>query len=68
MSRKYFQEVLTFQPFLNYVINLCHNTCIMEKECKVERCIIPIDFATQDNYQKITSSMEGLDIGILGEE
>ena len=40
----------------------------MEKECKVERCIIPIDFARQDNYQKITSSMEGLDIGILGEE
>ena len=40
----------------------------MEKEYKVETCIIPIDFATQDNYQKMTSSLEGLDIGFLGEE
>ena len=66
MSRKYFQEVLTFQTFLTYVLNLC--PCIMEKEYKVETCIIPIDFATQDNYQKMTSSLEGLDIGFLGEE
>ena len=44
------------------------NSCIIEKECKVETRIIPIDFATQDVYQKITTSLEGLDIGILGEK
>ena len=43
-------------------------SCIIEKECKVETCIIPIDFATQDVYQKITTSLEGLDIGILGKK
>ncbi|PFX24480.1 inactive hydroxysteroid dehydrogenase-like protein 1 isoform X1 [Stylophora pistillata] len=37
----------------------------IEKESKVETLIIPIDFATQDVYQKIIASLEGLDIGIL---
>lgn len=38
---------------------------IIEKEFKVQTCVIPIDFGSQDVYPKISSALEGLEIGIL---
>ena len=40
--------------------------CSVEKEFKVQTCVIPIDFGSQDVYPKIFSAIEGLEIGILG--
>lgn len=40
--------------------------CSLEKEFKVQTCVIPIDFGSQDVYPKIFSAIEGLEIGILG--
>lgn len=40
--------------------------CSVEKEFKVQTCVIPIDFGSQDVYPKISSAIEGLEIGILG--
>ena len=40
--------------------------CSIEKEFKVQTCVIPIDFGSQDVYPKISSAIEGLEIGILG--
>lgn len=40
--------------------------CSVEKEFKVQTCVIPIDFGSQDVYPKISSALEGLEIGILG--
>lgn len=40
--------------------------CSVEKEFKVQTCVIPIHFGSQDVYPKISSALEGLEIGILG--
>lgn len=37
-----------------------------EKEFKVQTRIIQVDFGLQDVYANISSSLEGLEIGILG--
>lgn len=54
----------------NYYVHDCILHFILThsvgKEFKVQTRIIPIDFGTQDVYPKISSSLEGLDIGILG--
>ena len=40
--------------------------CSVEKEFKVQTHVVPIDFSSQDVYPKISSAIEGLEIGILG--
>ena len=37
-----------------------------EKEFKVQTRIIQVDFGLQDVYANISSSLQGLEIGILG--
>lgn len=40
--------------------------CSVEKEFNVQTHVIPIDFSSQDVYPKISSAIDGLEIGILG--
>lgn len=40
--------------------------CFVEKEFKVQICVILIDFGFQDVYLKIFLVIEGFEIGILG--
>ena len=51
---------------INFLADLHVCFCSVEKEFKVQTCVIPIDFGSQDVYPKISSAIEGLEIGILG--
>ena len=51
---------------IKFLVDLHVCFCSIEKEFKVQTCVIPIDFGSQDVYPKISSAIEGLEIGILG--